>query len=105
MICLCDYADPMTYLDMWVSGASYNFGSWSNKEYDRLVYEASKGSLVTKLEERWQALKDAEKIVMDEATILPVYQTGSAMMIKSNIKGIEFHSVGVPTVYKNAVKE
>lgn len=100
-----DYADPMTYLDMWVSGASYNFGSWSNKEYDRLVYEASKGSLVTKLEERWQALKDAEKIVMDEATILPVYQTGSAMMIKSNIKGIEFHSVGVPTVYKNAVKE
>lgn len=100
-----DYADPMTYLDMWVSGASYNFGSWSNKEYDRLVYEASKGSLVTKLEERWQALKDAEKIVMDEATILPVYQTGSAMMIKPNIKGIEFHSVGVPTVYKNAVKE
>ncbi len=100
-----DYADPMTYLDMWVSGASYNFGDWSNKEYDKLVFEASKGSLVTKLEERWQALKDAEKIVMDEAAILPVYQTGSAMMIKSNVKGIEFHSVGVPTVYKNAVKE
>jgi oligopeptide transport system substrate-binding protein len=100
-----DYADPMTYLDMWVSGASYNFGSWSNEKYDELVFEASKGSLVTKLEERWQALKDAEKIVMDEAAILPVYQTGSAMMIKSNVKGIEFHSVGVPTVYKNTTKD
>ena len=100
-----DYADPMTYLDMWITGASYNFGSWSNEKYDELVFEASKGSLVTKLEERWQALKDAEKIVMDEAAILPVYQTGSAMMIKSNVKGIEFHSVGVPTVYKNTTKD
>ena len=100
-----DYADPMTYLDMWVTGAANNVGSWSNEKYDKLVFEASKGSLVTKLEERWQALKDAEKIVMDEAAILPVYQTGSAMMIKSNVKGLEFHSVGVSSVYKNVIKE
>ena len=100
-----DYADPMTYLDMWLTGASYNFGSWSNKKYDELIYEASKGNLVTKPEERWAALKEAEKIVMDEAAILPVYQTGSAMLIKPNVKGVEFHSVGVPTVYKNVTKD
>lgn len=99
-----DYADPMTYFDMWTTGASYNFGNWSNKNYDTIIYEVSKGSLVTKPEARWQALKDAEKIVMDEAAILPVYQTGSAMLIKPNVKGIEFHSVGVPTVYKNVTK-
>ena len=100
-----DYADPMTYLDMWTTNAANNAGLWSNEKYDNIIYEASKGNLVTKVEERWQALKDAEKIVMNEAAILPVYQSGSAMLIKSNIKGLEFHSVGVSSVYKNVIKE
>lgn len=100
-----DYADPMTYLDMWITGASYNYGHWSNAEYDALIENATKGELTSDLDARWEALKQAEKIVMDEAVILPVYQTGSAVMIKSGVSGFEFHSVGVPTIYKNLTRE
>ena len=100
-----DYADPMTYLDMWVSNASYNYGHWSNAEYDTLINDASKGELAGKIEERWEALKKAEKLVLDEAAVLPVYQTGTAIMIRDGVKGFEFHSVGVPTIYKNLTKE
>ncbi|WP_300382118.1 peptide ABC transporter substrate-binding protein [Clostridium sp.] len=99
-----DYADPMTYLDMWSTGNSNNYGSWSNEEYDEIITSSKSGKLALDPEERWEELKRAEAIAMDEAVILPVYQKGSAVMIKSNVKNVEFHSVGVSRIYKNVVK-
>ena len=32
-----DYADPMTYLGMWVTGNSNNYGLWSDAEYDSII--------------------------------------------------------------------
>lgn len=96
-----DYADPMTYLDMWTTDSPNNYGFWSNAEYDAIIESAKKGELALDVEARWEALKNAEKIVMDDAVILPVYQKGNAVLIKSNVKGIEFHSVGINRVYKN----
>ncbi|MEO3946617.1 peptide ABC transporter substrate-binding protein [Gorillibacterium sp. CAU 1737] len=100
-----DYADPMTYLDMWTTGSPNNYGSWSNAEYDSIIDSASKGDLASKPAERWEALKKAEGIVMDQAVIFPIYQKGNAVLIKPNVTGIEFHSVGVNVFYKNADKK
>ena len=100
-----DYADPMTYLDMWTSDSSNNYGLWSNAEYDALIEDAKKGELALDLEARWEALKDAEKMVMDEAVIMPVYQKGDAVMVRSGVEGIEFHSVGINRVFKNTTKK
>jgi oligopeptide transport system substrate-binding protein len=38
-----DYADPMTYLDMWITGSPNNYGFWSNAEYDAIIQSAKKG--------------------------------------------------------------
>lgn len=97
-----DYADPMTYLDLWTTGASNNNGSWTNEKYDEIIKSAQTGELANDEEARWAALKEAEGIVLDEAAILPVYQKGSAVMMKGNVDGVDFHTVGVPRVYKNA---
>ncbi|WP_161793393.1 hypothetical protein [Cohnella kolymensis] len=70
-----------------------------------MVNSASKGDLASKPEERWEALKKAEKIVMDQAVIFPIYQQGNAVLIKPEVTGIEFHSVGVNIFYKNADKK
>ena len=99
-----DYADPMTYLDMWTTGSPNNYGFWSNKDYDEIIESAKKGELALDLKARWEALKDAEAMVMAEAVILPVYQKGDAVMVKAGVKGIEFHSVGINRIYKNASK-
>jgi oligopeptide transport system substrate-binding protein len=99
-----DYADPMTYLAMWTTNDSNNYGMWSNAEYDAIIESAKKGPLALDVTARWAALKVAEKMVMDEAVIFPVYQKGNAVMIKTGVSGIEFHSVGVNRIYKNAVK-
>ncbi len=100
-----DYADPMTYEDMWITDSPNNYGFWSNADYDALIESAKKGELALDLEARWEALKEAEKIVMDEAVIFPIYQKGNAVMIKSNVKGIEFHSVAINRVFKNTTKD
>lgn len=100
-----DYADPMTYLDMWVTDNSNNYGFWSNKEYDSIIESCKKGELALDVNARWKALMNAEKIVFDNAVIFPVYQKGNAIMQKSGVKGIEFHSIGVGRYYKNASKD
>ncbi len=99
-----DYADPMTYLSMWKTGSPNNYGFWSNAEYDAIIESATKGELAVDVDARWEALKKAEEIAMSEAVIFPVYQKGDAVMIKTGVEGVEFHSVGINRIYKNAVK-
>lgn len=99
-----DYADPMTYLGMWITNNSNNYGLWSNAEYDAIIDECTTGALCTDAEGRWARLYDAEKIVMDEAVIFPLYTQCNAEMMSSKVTGVEFHPVALNRVYKNAVK-
>ena len=100
-----DYADPMTYLNMWITDNSNNYGFWSNADYDAIIKSAINGELALDPTARWQGLKDAEKIIMDNMVILPVYQKNNAMMTKANVKGIESHPMALNRVYKNTVIE
>jgi oligopeptide transport system substrate-binding protein len=99
-----DYADPMTYLGMWVTDNANNYGLWSNSEFDSLIAECTTGDLNSDADGRWEAMKQAAGIVMDEAVIFPLYEQCNADMIKSNVSGIEFHPVALNRVYKNATK-
>lgn len=99
-----DYADPMTYLGMWVSGNSNNYGLWSNSEYDAIIEECTTGDLCTDAEGRWERLYDAERLVMEDAVIFPLYTQCNAEMMSSKVTGVEFHPVALNRVYKNAVK-
>ncbi len=99
-----DYADPMTYLGMWVTNNSNNYGFWSNAEYDKIIADCTTGATAMDPVARWAALYDAEKIVMDEAVIFPLYTQCNAELISTSVSGIEFHPVALNRVYKNAAK-
>jgi oligopeptide transport system substrate-binding protein len=99
-----DYADPMTYLDMWITGSPNNYGFWSNAEYDAIIQSAKKGELALDPTARWEALKQAEGIAADEVVIMPIYQKGNAVMIKTGVEGIEFHAIALNRVFKNVTK-
>ena len=99
-----DYADPMTYLNMWITGCSNNYGLWSNADYDAIIADCTTGAYVTDATARWSAMYDAEKIVMDQAVIVPLYTKANANMIKTGVEGIEFHPVALNRVYKDTVK-
>ncbi len=98
-----DYADPMTYLGMWVTNNANNYGFWSNADYDQLITDCTTGQYVSDYDARWKALFDAEKIVMDEAVIAPLYTKANANLINTSVTGVEFHPVAINRAYKNAV--
>ena len=65
-----DYNDPMSFLDLWVTDGPYNDVGYSNAEFDELIATAKKS---TDQQERMEAMAKAEKILLDEAPIIPVY--------------------------------
>ena len=100
-----DYDDPMTYLGMWVTDCSNNYGLWTNPEYDSIIAECTTGDLCTELDARRTRLYDAEQIVMEEAVIFPIYTAANATLVKSNVTGIDFHPVALNRVFKDTVKQ
>ncbi len=95
-----DYADPMTYLAMWTTGNSNNYGLWSNSQYDAIIKDCTTGAYVTDYDARWNALLDAETIVMQEAVIAPLYTKANATLINPDVVDIDFHPVAINRVYK-----
>jgi len=99
-----DYQDPMTYLELFVTGGSMNYGSYSNLEYDKIIEQCKAG--VISLEERWELMKKAEGILLEGGGPIPVYQTGASTLWNSKVTGVVNNSVGVPYTYKYAdIKE
>ena len=99
-----DYADPMTYLGMWVTNNSNNYGFWSNADYDRLIADCTTGAYITDYDARWDAMFKAETIVMQEAVIAPLYTKANANLITAGVEGIDFHPVALNRVYKDTTK-
>ena len=79
-----DYADPMTFM-LWETDGAYNDADWSNKEYDKYLKEAK---TTVDAEKRMAALHNAEKVLMEEMPVLPIYFYTSPYTVKSNVTGV-----------------
>ena len=80
-----DYGDPTTYLTMGISTNSNNYGKWSNSEYDQLVDQVGVESDVNR---RWQEMKDAENILLDDYAYIPVFEKGAATLQNPKVKNL-----------------
>lgn len=100
-----DYADPMTYLGMWITDNSNNYGFWSNEQYDAIIADCTTGAYISDYDARWAAMYEAEALVMNEAVIAPLYTKSNANLITAGVSNIEFHPVALNRVYKNATIE
>lgn len=100
-----DYQDPYTFMNLWLTGGGNNQMSYSNPEYDKLV-TSSVNELALDPEARWQALADAEKLLIEEDFgIGPIYQRGLMFLQKPYVKGIVAHPFGGDYSYKWAYIE
>ena len=96
-----DYNDPMTFFTLWTTEGCKITENWSNADYDKIISDCSTGDLAANYDARWNALYDAEKILLDNAVIAPLYTEASAVLISPNVEGIEFHVAGISRVFKN----
>lgn len=100
-----DYQDPYTFMNLWLTGGGNNQMSYANPEYDKLVNSAV-NELALDPEARWQALADAEKLLIEEDFgIGPMYQRGLMFLQKPYVKGIVAHPFGGDYSYKWAYIE
>ncbi|KXX97682.1 peptide ABC transporter substrate-binding protein [Bacillus paranthracis] len=96
-----DYKDPISYLELFTTGNQNNKMNYSNRHYDELIKKA-KSDLVLDQKKRWEALQEAERILLGDAAVAPLYQMGSAYVQKDYVRGIEKHQFGGIYTYKNA---
>ncbi|OAK18262.1 peptide ABC transporter substrate-binding protein [Bacillus wiedmannii] len=96
-----DFKDPISYLELFTTGNPNNKMNYSNLHYDELIKRA-KSDLVLNQKKRWEALQEAERILLEDAAVAPLYQMGSAYVQKDYVKGIEKHQFGGIYTYKNA---
>ncbi|MBQ9442301.1 MAG: hypothetical protein IJU55_04755, partial [Selenomonadaceae bacterium] len=97
-----DYDDPMTFLTLWTTEGSEIAEHWSNAEYDKIIADCTTGNLAANYDARWKAMYDAERIVLENAVIAPLYTSFNAVLISENVSGIDFHAAGVNRIFKYA---
>ncbi|TKH50599.1 peptide ABC transporter substrate-binding protein [Bacillus cereus] len=96
-----DYKGPISYLELFTTGNPNNKMNYSNVRYDELIKKA-KTDFVLDREKRWEALREAEQVLLEDAAVAPLYHIGSAYVQKEYVKGIEKHQFGGVYTYKNA---
>jgi oligopeptide transport system substrate-binding protein len=82
-----DYADPNTFLDMYVTGNEMNNTGFGMPEYDKLIVAAARE---VDPEQRMELFVRAERILMDQQPIIPIYFYVSKNLVKPYVRG--FHN-------------
>jgi len=88
-----NYNDPTAFLGLWTSTGTYNgVIQWKNAEYDQAVNAADRESDPQK---RVQHLLQAEKIIMDELPVSPLYWLGTKRLQKAYVKDLVLPPIGI----------
>lgn len=88
---IADFNDPTSFLDMWITGGGNNDAQYSNAEYDALI---ATSKTTTDMNEKYQALHDAEAILNSDSVVAPIYFYTNPYMMNPDIKGKFYTSLG-----------
>ena len=93
------FADPINFLDIWESDASYNNSGWKNAEFDKLLDEAE-NTYANQPAKRWQKLVKAEELLAKDQGTIPLYQQAKSQLLRENVKNVVYNPAGVPYDWK-----
>ncbi|PFO82498.1 MULTISPECIES: peptide ABC transporter substrate-binding protein [Bacillus cereus group] len=93
-----DFPDPVTYLDMFVTDGAQNKMKYSNLKYDEIIMKAKTDG--SDVQARWNSLLEAEKMLLEDAAIAPVYQRSAAYLQRETVKDIYKHNYGGDLSFK-----
>lgn len=94
-----DFADPITFLDLLTPDNAMNFGKWDNEKYNSLLADSKTTGDVNK---RNHDLEDAEKILLEEQGVSPLFHQQEAWMVKPSVKGVIYNGAGASYNFKHA---
>lgn len=77
--------DAITFLDNYTTDSMNNYGKYSNKAYDKLIKDSIQEKDPTK---RQELLIEAEKILIEDMGVGPMYFTCTTYAISGKVKGL-----------------
>ncbi len=96
-----DYLDPTTFLELFYSESGHNRSSYKSSDYDKIIEDSMIGELTNKVDERWEALLEGERILLEEdAALIPIYQRGRTRLTQPYVKNMNFHLIGCDYTFK-----
>jgi len=99
-----DYLDPITFLEIFHSKSGNNDGKFTNARYDELLGLARAESDWKK---RREYLVEAEKILIGEAAVAPIFFYTNPRLVRHDFKGVVLNAMGnldVTRAYKGDKK-
>lgn len=74
-----DFADPYTFLQMWQVDSNLNDAQFNDTEYEDLIAK----SMRIEGKERWELLSEAESILLEYGTVLPISHSPAVNIINT----------------------
>mgnify|MGYP006286185693 CR=1 FL=1 len=77
---IADFADPLSFLQMWTSGSNLNNAGFSNEEFDSLI----RASFDQAGNTRYETLAEAERILLGTGVVLPISHSPAINLVDAN---------------------
>ncbi len=81
---VADYNDANSFLEIFQSTSGLNYGKYRNPDYDKLIADAS---VMMDPQKRAELLQQAERLLMKDLPVIPVYHYASNHLIQPHVKG------------------
>ncbi|MGP8079401.1 MAG: peptide ABC transporter substrate-binding protein [Dehalococcoidales bacterium] len=90
---IADYPYPQDFLDiLFSSGSSYNYGGYSNPQFDALIQQANSKSDQTKAFALYQ---QAEQLMINDAACLPLTFGQTYLLVQPWVKNLSVNALGI----------
>jgi oligopeptide transport system substrate-binding protein len=83
---ISDFVDPVSFLDLFVSGGGNNWTGWADASYDHLLRQAA---ATTNPVARSEFFQQAEALLLEQAPVAPVFFGTRAYLIHPGVRGWE----------------
>ena len=83
-----DYEDPNTFLDLMRPNRGNNKTGWEDMDFDALI---EKANTINNQKERYELLNKAEKILIENMPVIPLYTYVRVYQLSSDVKGFYPH--------------
>ncbi|MDF9826766.1 oligopeptide transport system substrate-binding protein [Ereboglobus sp. PH5-10] len=80
---MADYADALSFLEVWESSSGNNHTGWSDAAFDQLLYQAAR---TADKQARAVLLQKAEAILLGQSPMIPLYHYSHVFLIRPSVR-------------------
>lgn len=97
--------DPTSYFNLFKSDSDLNSGRYTNAAYDALLGKMDQPEMTKDKAKRWNVFFEAEKTILEDNVIIPLYQKGNKVLVQNGAQNISYDNGEEVTHYRLITKK